>query len=454
MSDPLPHRPGLPPLLALEYVGTSLKETNGNLQFPFFTPSDRPTRGLRRYADKHGNFIEMWGHPELGLPTIHDQDVLIYCVTTLAACLNAGQKISRHFRMTTADVLQFAHRGLGGAQYDRLEQSLMRISSTRLRTNINRGEVIETAAFGLVDQASFRRRRSGGALLGCEFVLSEWLFAAICRLDVRTLHEDYFRLRAFDRALYQLIRWHMDPEKAGSKWHIGMITLQNKIGSASPRRQFRRMMRNAVQRHADWEHGFEENIKRWNAGDRIGIDGEPMRVEPMLFPEYQVELVDGKDETLMRVQTRVERTLPVEKFDLTKADYDEAATILGPNHNPAVAYMVWRNWAAAKPGLARYPTAAFLGFCKEYARRRRKADEEDRTDGPAYGAPVDPTALEWWTTLSLEQQVWMEREYRMARPSIGAEYPRTDAQMIEVAHKFWSRRDWSDVRWSQLGSQT
>ena len=71
--------------------------------------------------------------------------------------------------------------------------------------------------------------------------LSDWIYRSVISRSVLTLHRDYFRLRKpLERRVYEIARKHCGRQ---AEWKIGLETLLKKSGSTSPRRVFRKMIR-------------------------------------------------------------------------------------------------------------------------------------------------------------------------------------------------------------------
>ena len=71
--------------------------------------------------------------------------------------------------------------------------------------------------------------------------LSDWMYRSVVSKSVLTLHRDYFRLRKpLERRVYEIARKHCGRQ---AEWRIGLETLVKKSGSTSPRRVFRKMIR-------------------------------------------------------------------------------------------------------------------------------------------------------------------------------------------------------------------
>ncbi|MNY12306.1 Replication initiator protein A [compost metagenome] len=78
-------------------------------------------------------------------------------------------------------------------------------------------------------------------MIAVEITLSEWLYNAVQAFEVLTIHPDYFRLRSpLARRLYELARKHCGHQ---AQWVIGLALLQEKAGSKSTLKEFRRAVR-------------------------------------------------------------------------------------------------------------------------------------------------------------------------------------------------------------------
>ncbi len=74
--------------------------------------------------------------------------------------------------------------------------------------------------------------------------LSDWIYRSVLSKSVLTLSRDYFRLRKpLERRVYEIARKHCGRQ---AEWRIGLETLLKKSGSTSPRRVFRKMIRDMV----------------------------------------------------------------------------------------------------------------------------------------------------------------------------------------------------------------
>jgi len=207
-----------------------------------FSLATRPDRRILSYTH---NGIEIEVTPSVkGLATIHDKDILIYCISQLMAALNAGRAISRTLTLTAHDLLVATNRETSGDAYRRLREAFERLAGTRITTNLSTGEEETTRGFGLIEAWEIVRRARGGRMVSVRVTLSDWLYRAVVSKSVLTLSRDYFRLRKpLERRIYELARKHCGRQDS---WRVSVDTLLKKSGSASPRRVFRKMLRDMI----------------------------------------------------------------------------------------------------------------------------------------------------------------------------------------------------------------
>jgi plasmid replication initiation protein len=219
----------------------------GTMEHPVFSLATRPDRRILEYAH---NGVEISVTPSVkGLATIHDKDILIFCISQLMAALNAGRQISRTVKLKARDLLVATNRDTSGDGYKRLRDAFERLVGTRITTNLTTGpkdsRVEVTRGFGLIESWEIIRHSNKGRMISVSVTLSEWLFRAVLGKSVLTLNRDYFRLRKpLERRIYELARKHCGRQES---WRVSVDTLLKKSGSASPRRVFRAMLRQMIQ---------------------------------------------------------------------------------------------------------------------------------------------------------------------------------------------------------------
>jgi plasmid replication initiation protein len=146
-----------------------------SMAHPIFSLSTKPDHRIRRYEDETGkNFVEVKPSAE-GLATIHDRDVLIYCISQLIAAINDGQTPSKTLRMKAYDFLKATNRVTDGRGYDALRSALIRLQGTQIETNIVTGETEQLDIFSIIDRAKIVRQTRDGRMQEIEVQLSDWV---------------------------------------------------------------------------------------------------------------------------------------------------------------------------------------------------------------------------------------------------------------------------------------
>ncbi len=219
------------------------KDDMASMEHPMFSLATRPDRRILRY--EHGAAAIEVTPSVKGLATIHDKDVLIYCVSQLMAALKAGKPTSPVLHLKAHDLLVATRRETSGDSYRRLREALERLSGTRIVTNIATGGIESTRGFGLIDAWEILRKTRNGRMVLVTVTLSDWMYRSVVSESVLTLHKDYFSLRKpLERRVYEIARKHCGRQ---AEWRIGLETLLKKSGSTSPRRVFRKMIRDMVE---------------------------------------------------------------------------------------------------------------------------------------------------------------------------------------------------------------
>ncbi len=307
-----------------------------SMEHPIFSLSTSPYTKLKRYENGK-NWVEITPSMK-GLATIHDRDVLIYCISQVMASLNKGQKVHRTLRFKAMDLLIATNRQTNGQAYEGLKAAFERLRGTTITTNISTGGIEQTEIFGLIDKARIVRETREGRMLDVEITLSDWIFNAIENSEVLTLHRNYFRLRKpLERRLYELARKHCGKQK---QWSIGFDLLHKKTGSNSSNKEFRRLIRNIVKTDENKNH-MPDYTFRLNLNNLI--------VAPK--PEFK---------TLSDKSTN-QKTLP----PLPTSAYEDARKA-APHYDVYYLEQEFRNWwTSTEKAVPKNIKAAFIGFCKK-----------------------------------------------------------------------------------------
>jgi len=232
----LPERHPVRDFFVLDALDVAPRSDMASMEHPIFSLSTRPETRPLKYT--HGeNSLEIIPSV-LGLPTVFDKDVLIYCISRLVDMQNDGRGIGPCIRLTTHDLLVQTNRPTNNLGYERLAPALDRLRGVSIKTNIKTGDSITTRGFGLISEFEYNRKGSMFAerLQYLEIELSPWLFRAIEACEVLPISRKYFRLRRpLDRRIYELARKHCGQQK---HWRVSLDVLQKKSGSNSPPKKF------------------------------------------------------------------------------------------------------------------------------------------------------------------------------------------------------------------------
>jgi len=322
----LPERHPTADFFVCDILGALPKDDMASMEHPIFSLATRPDLRVLRYAH-NGVTVEVVPSVK-GLATLFDKDILIYCISQLMAALNAGRPVSRLVHLTAHDLLVATNRETSGDAYRRLREAFERLAGTRITTNLVTGGQEVTTGFGLIEGWQIVRDGPGGRMVQVTVTLSDWLFRAVLANSVLTLSRDYFRLRKpLERRIYELARKHCGRQP---EWRVSVEVLSKKSGSASPRRVFRKMIRDMIaEDHLPDYHLAEE------PGDILCVSRRDVVVTPGEGPFLR------------------EGTL-------------EAARALAPGWDVHALQAEWRAvWHRSGRPLLRSPDAAFLGWLKK-----------------------------------------------------------------------------------------
>lgn len=309
------------------------KDDTASMEHPLFSLATKPDMRELTYGTEENSILIM--PSGMGLPTIFDKDILIFCISQLIHRQNQGLPIGKTVRFSARELSIATNRPIGGNHYKRLEQAFMRLRGTTFKTNIRTGGKVETRIFGMIDEGGFIMKDDGSYRLDfCEVVLSDWLMRAIEGSEVLTLSEDYFRLRRpLERRIYEIARKHCGHQE---RWNIGLEKLQLKTGSSAPLKRFRHNLRQIIE---------EDHT-----------------------PDYRIELTDT-DQVIFRPRKALKN--PDASLLLISAGAEEKARTIAREKgwDYYALEQEWRDFARSKKP-PRDPDSAFLGFCKKKEKLR------------------------------------------------------------------------------------
>lgn len=231
-------------LFVANLIDIPIKGEMTSMEYPIFSLSTRKDTEVYRYENpNNGSWVEVIPSA-VGRATIHDKDILIYCVSQIREAMNRGTNPSRRLHIVPHDFLKSVGRGTGGKDYKAMQDALTRLRGTTFRSSVFSSDKRQEAGrvFGLVDDV--KTLMVDGKMVGIEVLIGEALFEAIDNKRVLTYNPDYFSLRsANERRLYELCRKHCGSQ---SIWQMNLDNLHAKFGSRASLREFRRMIKKIV----------------------------------------------------------------------------------------------------------------------------------------------------------------------------------------------------------------
>jgi plasmid replication initiation protein len=338
-SSPNPRSPLLPDrhsqtdFFVADVFDASPKGDQASMEHPMFTLSTKPDMETMNYV--HGDVFIKVGPSPIGRATVHDRDILIYCISQCMARLNEGRKVAKSMRFNPHDLMVVTNRDTSGRGYENFKNALKRLQGTQIETNISMGGKEQWNVFSLIDKAEIIRESREGRMQEVEITLSDWLFDAIEAKgrDLLTLDRGYFRLRKpLERRLYEIARKHCGNQ---SSFRISLERLQAKTGSTSEAWEFRRMLTKIVSDNATHGHIPEYDL---------AIDGDFLDITK----RQQLSPAPSASKKLVISDEAREKARKVAKgWDLQVLEAE------------------WREWIDTKAIEVQAPDAHFLAFCKK-----------------------------------------------------------------------------------------
>lgn len=229
-------------------LGYKLKDDTATMEAPLFSLSTKPDMDTWKWIspDKK-KWLEVTPS-SIGRATIHDKDLLIYLTSQVMAAMNDAARCStkmpsRRVRFTLHDFLIATGRDTAGKSYANVESTIDRLSGTRLKTNIEMGNIDRRSSFGLIERADYIIETDVNGIKrmkSIEITLSEWLYRTLEQKNILTITPHYFMLRKpLEKRLYEIARKHVGEQ---SEWFIKEDNLREKTGSKANIREFRRML--------------------------------------------------------------------------------------------------------------------------------------------------------------------------------------------------------------------
>ena len=339
-SPLLPDHHPEPDFFICDIFDAAPKSDTASMEHPLFTLSTKPDTTAREY--RSGDTWLKISPSNLGLATVHDRDILIYCISQCMARLNKGLKVHRTLRFNAHDLLKVTNRQTSKEGYRLFSAALRRLQGTQIETNITTGGKEQWEVFSLIDSAKTIKETRDGRMQALEITLSNWVFNALHEKggEILTISRDYFRLRKpLERRLYELARKCCGQS---AKWHFRVETLHKRTGSNSTLKEFRRMLKRII----------EDNAKHAHIPDyTFELDGDLVVIRPRAdFSE---------------IYTEAEQPAAIDQIILKTSTHDVARKFAA-GYDIYFLEAEWRNMIAAKKGIPENPDGSFVGYVKWY----------------------------------------------------------------------------------------
>jgi len=223
--------------LSSPLVGT-VKNDRRVMVFNFFTLCKERITELPVYDDGEVR-IEVAGTKH-GVANMWDKELLIYIASLIQDKINRSEAVGPRVTFTANDFFRVCGISPGGASYDRLEEALLRLQGTQIKTNIRTGGEGETGAFSWISKFRIQYRENGKGertMRSMAVEICDWLFRAITRDNfILTYNSRYFKLGPLEKRLYEIARAHCGNQ---SGFRMNLAKLRQRVGSDMPLRNFK-----------------------------------------------------------------------------------------------------------------------------------------------------------------------------------------------------------------------
>ena len=362
----------------LDTLDTVPKSDMATMEHPIYSLSTKPER--RRLSYTNGECKLELIPSSLGLPTVFDKDIMIYCISKLMRMQNEGKAFGPVVRLSTHDMLVETNRPTNNLGYERLLPALNRLRGVVINTTITTGDERTTRGFGLIDEFEYNRRGSmfSERLRYLEIKLSDWIFRAVTSAEVLPISRDYFRLRApVDRRIYEIVRKHCGRQPS---WRVGVELLQKKVGSKQAEKHFNAHIRNLVRSNHLPDYAVTVEAGQAVFYKRTELDADaPTAARRAVKPSRRADSVTvgqqgGNAPDDAGGQTnRPQDGWPggVRAIRISTEAFDRAREI-APGWDRYALENIYIGWACDKD-VARNEDARFLGWVKSYTKGRPAA---------------------------------------------------------------------------------
>lgn len=247
-------------LFAPYIADLSIRDQREIMERPFFSLAKSKRSKPIEYTSPDGDvFVRVTANPEFGMATIWDADILIWATSVLQKMRQQGKNdIPRTLRFLPYELLKSIHRQTGGAEYRLLRESLARLQSTTIVTNLRAGRNKKHRQFGWLESWTDDIDSDTMLSKGMSITISEWFWEGVM-MDggVLSLNPLYFTISGGrERWLYRVARKHAGGAGAQG-FAMSFTTLFAKSGADGVYRRFKFELLKIARRDDLPDYGLE-----------------------------------------------------------------------------------------------------------------------------------------------------------------------------------------------------
>lgn len=223
-------------------VDLRFRDQKDTMERPFFSLSkSKRMKPIEYINENDGIFVTVQPHQDYGMATIWDADILIWAASVLCDMKNRGTNdIPRELKFQPHDLLKAIARSTGGRDYAQLRDSLERLKTTVVTTNIRVKRSQKTTMFSWIDQWDDLIDAQTQESRGLTLTVSDWFYRGVTEDGgVLSIDPAYFSITGGrERWLYRVARKHAGGNGADG-FAISMPTLFEKSGAEGTYRRFK-----------------------------------------------------------------------------------------------------------------------------------------------------------------------------------------------------------------------
>ena len=351
--------------------GMPLRDQRESMERPFFSLSKKKRLKPIEYRSPDGQvFVNVYPNAEWGMATIWDADVLIWAASTLTSLKRRGTNdLPRTLNFQPFDLLKTICRDTGGRQYMLLRESLARLQSTSIVTNIRAEKTRrKQRQFAWIESWSDLIDEETNQSRGMSITLSDWFYeGTIMDGGVLAIDPAYFGLTGGrERWLYRVARKHAGGNGADG-FTISLPTLFEKSGAEGTYRRFKFEIIGIVRR---------DELPGYTLALELDGDAEPSlimrRTRSIAAEEGSLSTVLSAKRPRAKKPKKVEIEQPTLGFTFLDDDTLNAVRRDFPGWDVHALKAEFDTWVAG--GAERAPRdyqKAFYGFVKQHHARHK-----------------------------------------------------------------------------------